>query len=218
MKIDKVQPIQYSAYEYWKKYKPYAHKILHNYTDDADLHDNLNSSLYFMFCSICRYINYSKFPISYIKEAIKRLARRLFNYNGYKYKVSQIEKREPLLKDDLVSHLDITLDDYLINKQIKRLLATLPEKHRLILLMHFGIAPYNKMTYNEIAEKLNMSWVNASKLEKTAIKRLKKELNNNRYFSVNDFITEQKRRVIPVDVIKEMVKRSNFRVEDFKYV
>ena len=63
-----------------------------------------------------------------------------------------------------------------INKLYEKLYKVLTDREREIIELRYGLTPYGYKTQREIAQKLNISRSYVSRIEKKALKKLRKEL------------------------------------------
>lgn len=156
MNIDKVQPV-YSAIDYWKKWRPYAHTALYRYTSDPDTHGNLDYELWLFFNRASKMFNRNRNILAYIRKTIRMLCCRLFTRAKGKYIKANTEiiTDNPLRFETKKSFIDITLDDYLLNRKLNQYINRLPVRHQTVIRMYFGLAPFNRMDSVEISKYLN---------------------------------------------------------------
>ena len=114
----------------------------------------------------------------------------LMNIRSNKKNKTQISLQDPIGVDkegNAISLIDIlgTDVDYIIDKvelkiKISKLYEkidqTLTERENEIIKLRYGLTPHGYKTQREIAQKLNISRSYVSRIEKKALKKLKKEL------------------------------------------
>jgi len=91
------------------------------------------------------------------------------------------EGNEISLIDVLGTDIDYILDQVELKVQISKLYEQLDKiltkREKEIILLRYGLTTYGYKTQREIAQQLNISRSYVSRIEKRALKRLKKELN-----------------------------------------
>lgn len=188
MKVNKVQPIQYSPYEYWKKYNEYGHRILHRYTSNLDIHEDFDSRLYICLEHLLRVADYSKICKTYITKTMRNLCKKIkqFGIYTYKHEVDEIHLEEH--EFNKIPVLDTNIDDFIEKKFVNHILNKLNDRQRQVLKMIYGISPYKKRMIKEIANDLNVSETRVHAIRNQALKNLRKILIRKNIYNVEDFI------------------------------
>lgn len=188
--VTKVNPI-YSAIEYWQRWKPYAHKSLHRYTNDPDIHGNLDYELYLFFRRAIQNFDYNRNVISYIVNSIRGLVLRGFSKSKGKYKKAALEiiNESPLeLKEH--SYLDTTVDDYLMQKYILKYISRLDGRAQFIIKHYYGLDNSEVLTMVDMAKILKISPRKVRRIRERGIKKIRSILNNRQIYNMEDFINE----------------------------
>lgn len=188
MNINKVQPIQYSPYEYWKKYKAYGHRILYNYTSNIDIHEDFDSRLYICLEHLFKVADYSKICKTYIVKGLRNLCNVIKQFGIYTYKHEVEEVHLDEYEFNKLPALNIALDDFVEKKFFDYIINKLQPRQQLVIRMNFGLRPYNETTLVDIAKILDVSPQRVRFIRGQAIRKLKKILKGKQIYSVEDFI------------------------------
>lgn len=137
-----------------------------------------------------REVKFSTYAINCIKNEVLFFLRKENKHNANTTslnKILSVDKNgnnlelEEIMSDGNIGEKgleDIILEDE--NREILlRAMEHLKEKERYILIHRFGLDRGIVMTQKEIAEVINMSQANVSKIEKTGLHKLKLILRNN---------------------------------------
>ena len=114
----------------------------------------------------------------------------LMNIRSNKKNKTQVSLQDPIgvdkegnaisLIDELGTDVDYIIDKVelkiKIGKLYEKIEQTLTERENEIIKLRYGLTPYGYKTQREIAQKLNISRSYVSRIEKKALKKLKKEL------------------------------------------
>ena len=107
----------------------------------------------------------------------------LMNIRSNKKNKMQVSLQDPIGVDkegNAISLIDIlgTDEDYVVDKvELKMKISKLYEKIEKVLTERYGLTPSGYKTQREIAQQLDISRSYVSRIEKKALKKLKRELN-----------------------------------------
>ncbi len=185
--INKVQPV-YNTLDYWHKYRPWAHKYLRNYTNDPDVHGNLDTELWYLLKRILSNVKDPTTLVNYIKESIRGKVKRLKDRLGYKYKKRDLQLSDVNYEFYEAPKLDITLDEYLNKQALLKYINLLPQKQIEVIKQYFGIDVEQSKTQVQIAQDMNVSQPRIYNLKEMGLKRLRSIMNSRNIYSIEDFI------------------------------
>lgn len=188
MNVNKVQPV-YSALDYWHKWRPYAHHIMRDYTNDIELHVSLDDDLWFLFKRILSSIDKTKNVINYIKRSIKGLVLTIVRRKDFKYYKSQYEDSLDDYPIEKKGTIDFTLDDYLISSSLLKYINKLPENEKDVIKRYYGLDGFKELNSIEIAKIYNLSSARIRAIRERGVKRLRSWLTA-RDLKMEDFINE----------------------------
>lgn len=197
--INKVEPV-YNPLNYYHKWLNYARVCLYRHTQDIDIHGNLDGDVWELLKAANERNTDDKKIIQYIKLSIKRLVKKLViyrlssKYSKYSIPIDINDCAKVIDEsgdtENAVRKLDITLDSYLSAKLIRRYMQLLPRDWQIILGMYYGLSPYRTASLKEIAAILNISSQAVAQKKNKAILRLRKFLDSNSKFNLEDYINE----------------------------
>lgn len=186
--ITKVQPV-YSAIDYWKRWRPYAHTALYRYTSDPDTHGDLDYRLWMFFKRASKLFDKNRNILAYIRKTIKMICRRVFTRSKGKYlkATEEIITDNPFQYNKKERSIDITVDDYLLKRKINQYINRLPVRYQTVTKMYFGLEPFNRMNSVEISEYFNCTPARILHIKDKSLKLLRQMITNTNK-SIGEFI------------------------------
>lgn len=182
----KVNPV-YSTIDYWKKWRPYAHKALKRYTNDQDLHGNFDYELYLFFKRAVNLFDNNRNIRAYIRSTIKGLAMRLFG-KPYKYTKTNDEIiTEPQENTVRLSYIDTTVDDYLMQQHLLKYISRLDKRDQYIIKHYYGLDNKEVLTMVDMAKILGISPTKVRWIRERGTKKLRSIITN-KGLTMEDFI------------------------------